>query len=556
MRRLMMAPLGILVRWRKHPVMSPKRMLPPAVFAPRNQLIEMQADELFLTQLNCRFSLRTPIDWQLKNQPHTHLQRLALHYHEFLEATPVKQGVAILLDWIAANPPYQRGYWLDSWNSYAVSIRGVCWMQWLTLHLVTISAEERTQILGSLVQQIQFLRRNLETDICGNHLIKNIRCLLWASAFFNGSEAEEWRQVGETLLRQQLEVQFLPDGMHFELSPAYHCQVFGDLVECLTVVSGQVRSELCLCLQKAAQVIADLTHPDGLISLMSDGGLHMVYSPAECLSAFVNVGGRMPELRGGFVNQESGYYGFRSENTCLIVDCGPICDDVLPAHGHADILSFEWDVQGQRFVVDAGVFEYEAGEQRRRNRSVISHNTVSVGGRDQCELIGSFRAGRRSYGKCDFVEVSTERFQLAGHHHGFATDSSNIVHRRAFDADSKSLRIRDTIEGSGGEMVTSRLLFHDECQVEQVDAFNLRIQRANVVVHLSSQSAVRICNGTWSPDFGVLKKTVCLELDYGTVPCQSEFEFIIESVENESGMKKGSGTNSAQHSLGHSAIGS
>ena len=524
LRRVMAFTGGRLIRLRPLPLVTLRTTLPDSVFPPRTELVEVERGELFLNQLNCRFSLKTPVNWQLKGVSHTHLQRLAFHYHEFLEATPVAEGVAILLDWIDANPPYQRGYWLDRWNSYAVSIRCVCWMQWLSRHDHEISVEERTKILDSLIQQIQFLRCNLETDICGNHLIKNIRCLLWASAFFEGSAADEWRQVGEHLLSQQLRGQYLPDGMHFELSPAYHCQVFADLVECLTVISEDLRPGLLASLQEAARVVADLTHPDGLTSLMSDGGLHMAYSPDSCLKAFASAGGEIPEARRGFSFSDSGYFGFRSQDVFLVVDCGPACDDVLPAHGHGDILSFEWDVAGQRWIVDAGVFEYEAGEHRHRNRSVMSHNTVSVGERDQCEFIGSFRAGRRGYGECDSIRTSDDHFQLRGHHRAFGTDACNIVHHRSFDADSESLRVRDAIEGTGGEIVTSRLLLHDECQVERIDAFSLWIRRAGTVVHVSSQSAVRICDATWSPDFGVLKKTVRLELDYGVVPCQSGFE--------------------------------
>lgn len=535
-RRLMVSSAGNLVRPRRLPEMLPKTVLPLPVFAPRTHLVVMQDSHLFLNQLNCRFSLQTPIDWQLKNQPHTHLQRLAFHYHEFLEATTVAEGVAIILDWIKANPPYQRGYWLDNWNSYAISIRCVCWMQWLAKHHDQIAANDRSRILTSLVQQIQFLTRNLETDICGNHLMKNIRCLLWAAAFFEGVNAAVWKSLGLRLLNEQLTVQFLEDGMHFELSPAYHCQVFGDLVECASVLNGHSRDTLIERLQSAAQVISDLTHPDGLISLMSDGGLHMVYSPGECLDAFVSIGGKKPENRSFFTLKSSGYFGFRTNNAYLVVDCGPACDDVLPAHGHGDILSFEWDVAGRRFIVDAGVFEYESGEHRQRNRSVISHNTVSVGNRDQCEFIGSFRAGRRGYGKCDsVVEDFSERFQLNGHHDGFATDRCNIVHRRSFDADTHHLRICDTIEGSGGEKVVSRLFFHDGCRIERVAPCTLKVSNENSVVLLNSQSPLRICESSWSPDFGVLKKTLSVEMDYGQVPCRSGFELIVETAEKESG---------------------
>ncbi len=49
--------------------------------------------------------------------------------------------------------------------------------------------------------------------------------------------------LGESLLKAQLRQQFLSDGVHFELSPAYHCQVFADLVECAVVAEGNVRQE-------------------------------------------------------------------------------------------------------------------------------------------------------------------------------------------------------------------------------------------------------------------------------------------------------------------------
>ena len=39
-------------------------------------------------------------------------------------------------------------------------------------------------------------------------------------------------------LRQQLAIQVLPDGGHYERAPAYHCQVLGDLID----VAGLLRS--------------------------------------------------------------------------------------------------------------------------------------------------------------------------------------------------------------------------------------------------------------------------------------------------------------------------
>ena len=54
----------------------------------------------------------------------------------------------------------------------------------------------RSEVEASLTEQIRFLVHNLETDILGNHLIKNVKALLWAGAFFSGAEAERWRALG------------------------------------------------------------------------------------------------------------------------------------------------------------------------------------------------------------------------------------------------------------------------------------------------------------------------------------------------------------------------
>ncbi len=500
-----------------------RNSLPMAIFKPRTHLVKHVDGGLLLNQLGRDFSLQDPVDWMLAKIPHTHLERLALHYHEFLEAVPYEDGLRLILSWIEANPPWLPGYWLDRWNSYAVSIRCVCWMQWIAKHRGLLSEHDIEKIVSSLYRQVQFLVSNLETDICGNHLIKNIRCLMWAAAFFDGRESDQWSQLATDLLRWQLPIQFLDDGMHFELSPAYHCQVFGDLIECTAVARSQQKDALLNCLSRASQVAADMTHPDGLISLMSDGGLHMAYSPDECLRVFEVVGGIRPVRRQHFAFHSSGYYGFRSRRTYLLADCGPVCADALPAHGHADILALEWDVDGQRFLVDAGVLQYESGEERARMRSVVSHNTVQVGTQDQAEFVGSFRVGRRSFGVCDLHESSSTQMVLAGHHDGFSTKQGKITHRRLINAKDECLHVKDSIEGSSSEEVVSRLLLHDECIVVACTGNNIEFLRGNTRVRFFANVSFRIVDSRWSPDFGVSMPTKCIELLLGPSPCRCEF---------------------------------
>ena len=116
--------------------------------------------------------------------------------------------------------------------------------------------------------------------------------------------------------------------------------------------------------------------------------------PSAC-DVYERLFGRRPTARESFAFADAGYFGLRSATSYLVVDCGRIAPDDLPAHGHGDVLSFEWSVGTQRVFVDQGVFEYIPGARRQAARSAASHNTLCLEGADQADFFGAFRCGRR-----------------------------------------------------------------------------------------------------------------------------------------------------------------
>lgn len=502
--------------------------LPQRQFAPCDCRAEQKGADQWLRQLNCCYRLEVPFDWSLQNgKRSTHLQRLAIHYHEFLDQLDADFSRRLIVDWIRANPPWQPGCWLTNWNGYAISIRAVAWMQWLTEHAAELPPGDLQQITGSLAEQIRFLRRNLETDIRGNHLIRNLRCLMWAGRFFAAPEADAWWQAGQRLLAQELDVQLLSDGVHFELSPAYHAQVLGDLLDIASLLDDADRAALLERLTPSVQALHDLTHPDGRISLFSDGGLEMSVPPSRVSEVWQQLGGPAVTPRDRFALRSSGYYGFRHRSDCLLIDCGPSCADALPAHGHSDLLSFEWDVEQLRIVVDAGVSEYEAGPNRSRERAIHSHNTVIVGDRDPCELVGSFRTGRRAHAVCDEFRETATGVELIGHHTGYSTSSDQIVVRRHFHATPDRVVIRDRVSGRSGERCVARLLLHDACDVTAVETHGVTIRREALVIELRSTSPLAVHPAIWSPNFGQPRTTKRIEVDYGELPTDGSLELTV-----------------------------
>ena len=525
-----MSPPGRLLRVRRQDLLPIARRLPSSIFPPRRHLVQLRHGEWFLCQLNRSWPISKEIDWQLnRDERPTHLERLAFHYLEFIESLEWEPGESVLLSWIHANPPWQPDYWLSSWNSYAVSIRTVCTMQWLASFRDRVAPETFDVIAGSVVEQIRFLNRNPEIDIRGNHLIKNIKGLLWAGRFFEGAEASAWIRRGKQLLWHELDSQFLSDGMHFELSPAYHCQAFADLLECASVLEPAERNRLIQHLESSAQVVADLTHPDDHISLFSDGGLNMAYLPEQCLAVYEQLGGTRPTSRPVFGFEAAGYYGVRSNTGYLAFDCGPSCADTLPAHGHGDILAFEWDVGVSRIVVDAGVREYETGPERDWNRSTRAHNTVTVGDRDQCEFVKSFRVGHRAHGRCIDANPGDGCISVTGSYTSLSADGQQVEHTRTISGSPSSFRVIDQLNSRICEAAVARLLLHHDCDVQALSETSVSIMLGGTRIRLDAESPVHVGRSKWSPDFGTEHETIQLEIQYGNTPCESGFTLTVEN---------------------------
>ena len=242
------------------------------------------------------------------------------------------------------------------------------WRSWRGARTGSILLLGRAQ--ASLAQQLRFLERHLETDLRGNHLIKNIRALLWAGAFFAGPEAERWSALGRRLLRRELAEQVLPDGCHYERSPAYQCQVLEDLLACRAALPNTL-PELDAALARMVHALCLLTHPDGRVAQFNDGGLSMALLPGHLLEAWTRLIGSPPAPaigrvraagRGLFRPQGRGRAAGRRLRRAGAV---PTCRGTATAI----LLAFEWSTGGRRIVVDQGTHQYLADPRRLASRS-------------------------------------------------------------------------------------------------------------------------------------------------------------------------------------------
>jgi uncharacterized heparinase superfamily protein len=478
-------------------------------------------------------SMRLPeqINWRLPASDTDALTaswQVNLHYMEFLEGVDNKSFMAIVSNWIAENPLAAKDSWSCAWWSYNLSIRVVVWMQQIATRRPFLSDDFVAEASASLVQQLRFLELHLETDIYGNHLIRNLKALLWAGAFFAGPEADRWWRTGLALLKSEMVRQILPDGCHYELSPSYHCQVMGDLIEIGSLLEVEpLRSELFAKLDQMARVVVLLTHPDGQVALFNDGGLGMAYPPATLLEVYAALGRTLPDVTdGAFALRAAGFYGLRVGDEYLAIDCGPIGPDDLIGHGHGDILSFEWSIGGRRLIVDQGTYQYAAGPRRVQSRSTAGHNTVTIDGADMCEFFGAHRCGRRARPNVLEYRVQATGFVLEGTHDGFAQLPGQPRHSRRFIVSSGRIEIIERIEGEGQHSATAGLLLHPDCRVEPSD-YGAVVTNGPVVLRIDSTAPITIEKAEWFPDLYTTLPTKRLKFDIGISPSSHSVRLLV-----------------------------
>jgi len=422
---------------------------------------------------------RSAIPWDDRRYPKLWLYHL--NYCDFLNARfalPEEEGllnaaVDIALDWLQQNA---RGTEVG-WEPYALSVRIVNWVKFLVRHGRRVEllrgAATLSALLESLGNQAATLERRLEKDLLGNHLLKNIKALLFAGAILETSRSSRWWAEGEKLLQRELDEQILPDGGHFERSPMYHSQVLADLAEIRLLCRATGRRLVCsrLLSEKIgamARFLRGVLHPDGEIPLFNDSALGGARPPAESLAMAESPDAKVIESESPVtVFPDTGYGVIRSaeSRSALIFDCGPVGPDYQPGHGHCDLLSYELSLEGQRVVVDAGASTYEPGQERSYERSTAAHNTIRIDREEQAEMWASFRVGRRpqaggirggAHGGFPFVSGEHDAYRRLG-----------VIHARTIVLHAPyTWIVADLLKGSGSHLVESFLHFHPRVRVE------------------------------------------------------------------------------------------
>lgn len=472
--------------------------------------------------------VRNAVDW---NDPaREKLWLYNLHYFDDLNAVAAAERTAwhraLTARWVAENPPGVG----NGWEPYPSSLRIVNWIKWgLAGH------ELDAAWVDSLAVQARWLRRHIEWHLLGNHLFVNAKALVFAGLFFAGDEAAEWLALGLRILGREVPEQVLPDGGHFELSPMYHAIILEDVLDLLNAADvwpGQVPDAVVAYWRGVAgrmlYWLEQMIHPDGGISFFNDAALGIAANFAT-LAAYSKRLGIVPSVmatKGRCAHlADSGYVRLQQGNATALLDVARIGPDYLPGHAHADTLSFELSLFGQRVVVNSGTSQYGLGAERLRQRGTAAHSTVEVDGADSSEVWGGFRVARRARPFGLAITDETQGLKVICAHDGYRRLQGKPIHRRCWWLAEHTLQVRDYIEGEF-RVAIARYYLHPTVQVTGRGQAGQFILSAGQIVNWSVAGGVaRVVPATWHPEFGLTVPSLCVEIQFEGAEVAMDFSW-------------------------------
>jgi len=371
------------------------------------------------------------------------------HYFEYLHSdfsADQKIAKALLDSWIDQHPMGSK----IAWDPYPCSLRITHWILWALKNNPLSDTQNK-----SLFTQAAYLSQNLETHLLGNHYFENGIALVFAGTYFKNLK---FKNLGLKILKQQIPEQILEDGGHFERSPMYHCVILFRLLHLKTLekIAGETYPlPLEKTILKMLRWLNIMSHPDGEISFFNDScfniapNFNFLKNYAESLNIFLSPSALNLAPLEHLKN--SGFIRLTQDNLVCLIDVGNTGPRYIPGHAHAESLSFELSLWGQRVFVNSGTSTYHDLDLRAFQRSTPAHNTVQINHTNSSDIWSKFRVGK----KAKIIKLNIKNNQNPGDaseikivaaHNGY--DNQNIIHERTFILTEKKLLITDQIFGN------------------------------------------------------------------------------------------------------------
>ena len=506
----------LLPRFRNPETGCPAIKSIPFIYIAKQGVTEDYDHFLFLNEEN----KLSKVGWD--NPTQSKLWRYNLHYFDCLNQVElryerVELQINIINKWTIENQ-FGKG---TGWEPYPTSLRIINWIKW---HFKTNGLSDEAKL--SLWNQVLWLAGRPEYHLLGNHLFINAKALLFACVFFGLDENSSIYRKALKILKEELSEQFLEDGAHFELSPMYHSLAMEDLLDLYQLKSRLPSNfpsqEIEEKLLSGMNWLSYMSHKNGELAHFNDcaNGIAPTFKELKDLGKRIGLNWSLTvDIKFNYL-QKSGFAIVKGENVHLIADIGDIGPDYLPGHAHADSLSFELSIKGQRVIVNSGTGEYGLSDERLRQRGTLAHSTIELDSKSSSEVWSGFRVAQRA--RVTDVEIIDEdkKLEFFAVHDGYTRIVSKPLHKRKWKVNDGCLEIVDEVTGSQNS-VQSRYYLHPDILIDMLDGCILLSTSKEKLAKIITDQNVQVVDTTYHDKFGSSQKNKCL-LITGTTPFSSK----------------------------------
>lgn len=358
-------------------------------------------------------------EWIYALNRHTIFLNLAKAWRYTGDEKYLNAFIGLCGDWLD-RVPHTKESEAMTWRALEAGIRPEFWLRALTLFGNTIPDELRERIDESLFAHGEYLAKTYGAF----HALSNWGVIQDHGLFLIGGwlGRADWQALALERLAKNLHSAVLPDGVHWEQSPMYHCEVLHAAADTVLIARRNgidvppelVRQchNMCTALSYWATpnrhiipqsdsddidagdllALGALLFDDPALAAAAKGpvceetlwdfgtdGLDRLRTmpaarPAQC-SAALEVTGN-PVLRAGWGEQD----------TYLHMHTGGIGG----GHGHADLLHLDVWHSGEAVLIDAGRYTYVDSELRYQFKAPAAHNTLRLDGRDFTQYVDTW----------------------------------------------------------------------------------------------------------------------------------------------------------------------
>lgn len=438
----------------------------------------------------------------------------------------------LINDWIDSTSPGQT----NSWEAYPISLRLVNWSYlWevVVAEDIEIYNGFKEKLVGSIEQQVKFLKNNLEKDLANNHYTANGKALFWIGVTFpNINYADSYLETGINILYTQLLKEVRNDGSQYENSTSYQLMTAKDYIEVLIYSKKNninLPKEFYSITKKMFAYIVNLQKPDKSLPLLNDSAKDYPINVSEIL-AIGSVFYKNEEFKFGSGNIQPQYLlkifgiegykkylmmassppkhkslllkdskyiifrdGWNADSKYLLFDAGEIGPKHNAGHAHADNLSIILHVFGEDILIDPGTYEYEAGFKRNYYRSTKAHNTIEIEDENQSTFWGPFRVGYIANSRLVKFDTNSTTVKAIASHDGYERLKQKVIHTREIEWNkTDTWLVKDKIQGIRSSKGKLYYQIGNKCKSIEAYANRCILKFEHSIIHLEFHSDIEL----------------------------------------------------------------